>query len=186
MISNITTKDAYNRPRGLGPGLHRRAHDRPHGLVDGPQTRLRRGQGAEHERYKGGRAEPPLHARAGGTLHEDDFSSHGRGAPGRGTPLQGLPLLRADADGGRAEGDRVQLPIRGPRGSGRAAPPGERPVRDHAGGAGGASGGGGGPLYAIGRGQDRRAAARRTTGTKPAVVNSTQWVRRAGLRAGSR
>ena len=34
---------------------------------------------------------------------------------GGGLPLQGLPVLRIDADPGRAQGHRVQLPLRGPR-----------------------------------------------------------------------
>ena len=55
--------------------------------------------------------------------------------------------------------------------------PVQRPRRRRRGSPAGTAG-----KHAIGRGQDRRAAARRTTGTKPAVVSSTQS-RASGLAA---
>ena len=43
----------------------------------------------------------------------------------RGTPFVGVALLRARADPGRAQGDRVQRPVRRPGDAGRAAPAGD-------------------------------------------------------------
>ena len=72
----------------------------------------------------------------------------GGGRPGRrGAPLHRLPLRRDHAHRRRAAGDRVQRPLRRPRGAGGAAPAGERP--DRAARAGG--------RRAPGRGRGRRA-----------------------------
>ena len=79
-------------------------------------------RGPEHRRHGRLRAEPARRHRAAGA-HRDTRSSSrcSAGMASEGTPFRGLPLLRADADRGRPEGDRVQRAVWRPRGPGGAA-----------------------------------------------------------------
>ena len=81
----------------------------------------------------------------------------------KGNPFQGLPVLRADADQGRPQGDRVQLPLRRSRGAGGAAAFGKRSV------------------FHLPARDERNAARRRTCGFPAARAAAWCW-RRAGIR----
>ena len=108
--------------RGSQPVRPVRRHHRPAARRRaGPQAGRRRRHRPEHRRhgrlFAAARAVPGA-GRGGDGAHHPPRSGR-TGAPGHAVPRH--PVRRADADGGRAEADRVQRPLRRPGMPGAAA-----------------------------------------------------------------
>ena len=142
-------------PRGRGAlaarALRRRAR-RAAGPGAGLQAHLRRRRGAEHRRHGQllARARHRRRARARRSRGRAPADRRRAAPPGHALPRRAL--RRPDDDRGRAEGARVQLPLRRPRDAGGAAAAALRPARPARG------------VDAPGRAGRRRAGVVATTG----------------------
>ena len=108
--------------RGLAALHHRRARSRAAARGAGPQAGVRRRSGSQHRRHGSALAGARHDGCALAARREGDPRS-GRPRPGdAGGAVLGPPLRRLDDHARRAEGPRVQRPLRRPRDAGHRSP----------------------------------------------------------------